>query len=185
MVGYRSASKVSRDVEAARALIQEADADGLTVELSHANFSSRSSQAQIIQANLSEIGLNVEINAMEEATFWDVSAIKAADRQLTLKSWYGNPEAMYVLQYFTEDTLADWNWEGYVDPKYTELMNAAWGVSDDAERGKMYVEMQDMLEESGSFLFIDNAPGVIMYRSDIVPGTLPDGRPKFHALKKK
>ncbi|MEM7224334.1 MAG: ABC transporter substrate-binding protein [Pseudomonadota bacterium] len=185
MVGYRPASKVKHDIGAAQALIQEAGAEGNTIELGYANFGSRSTQAQIIQANLAAIGLNVELNAMDEATFWDVTAVKTPDRQLTLKGWYGNPEAMYGLQYFTEAEFEGWNWEGFDDPRYTELMNAAWEVADDKKRGDMYIEMQDIMEDSGSFLFVDNAPAVVMYKSDIVPGLLPDGKPMFYAFKKK
>lgn len=185
MVGYRPATKVKRDVEAARKLIQEAGAEGTTVELSYANFGARSTQGQIIQANLAEIGLNVELNAMDEATFWDVTAVKTADRQLTLKGWFGNPEVMYVLQYFTEAEFEAWNWEGYANPRYEELMSKAYGIADDMERGNIYIEMQDMLEDSGSFLYVDNAPSVIMYNKDLVPGILPDGKPLFYAFKKK
>ena len=184
MVGYRPASKVNYDIAAARALVEEAGADGQTIELSYANFGTRATQAQIIQANLAEIGLTIELNAMDEATFWDVTAVKTSDRQMTLKAWYGNPEAMYGLQYFTKAEFEGWNWEGFDDPRYTELMNAAWAVADDNQRGDMYVEMQDIMEDSGSFLFLDNAPAVVMYKSDIVPGMLPDGKPMFYAFKK-
>lgn len=184
MVGYRPSSKVKRDVVAARALIKAAGAEGSTIELSYANYGARSTEAQIIQANLSEIGLNIELVGMDEATFWDATAVKTADRQLTLKAWFGNPEAMYGLQYFTADEFGGWNWEGFDDPKYTELMNAAWGVADDKKRGDMYIEMQDLMEDSGSFLFIDNAPAIIMYNKDIVPGMLPDGKPIFYGFRK-
>lgn len=185
VIGYRSATDIKYDPAAARALIEEAGAQGTTIELSHAQFGLRDTQAQIIQANLADIGINIEINAMDEATYWDVSAIKADDRQLTLKGWFGSPEAMYVLQTFTEDQYGAWNWEGYDDPRYAELLDEAWGVADDQERGKIYAEMQAMLEESGAFLYVDNGPAVIMYRPGIMPGMLPDGRPQFADFKKK
>ena len=184
MVGYRPNSKVKHDVAAARALIEQAGADGLTIELGYANFGARSTEAQIIQANLAEIGLNIELVGMDEATYWDATAIKTSDRQLTLKAWYGNPEAMYGLQYFTADEFEGWNWEGFDDPRYTELKNAAWQVADDKKRGDMYIEMQDLMEASGSFLFINNAPEVILYKKGIVPGLLPDGKPIFYAFRK-
>lgn len=185
MVGYRAASNVKRDVEAARALIQEAGAEGMTIELGYANWGARSSQGEIIQANLAEIGLNVDLNAMDEATYWDVSAIKTSDRQMTLKAWFGNPEAMYALQTFTEAGFDDWNWEGYSSPRYDELLDAAWAEADDTKRGAMYSEMQDLMEEAGATLYLDNGPAVILYKSDITPGLLPDGRPVFYAFKKK
>lgn len=184
MIGYRPETKINYDPEAARALIQDAGAEGTTIELSYANWGPRSTQAQIIQANLADIGLNIELLGLDEATFWDVTAINTSDRQLTLKAQFSNPEAMFLLQYFTESEFAGWNWEGFSDPRYTELMNSAWEIADDEKRGEMYIEMQDIMEDSGTFLYIDNGPVVVMYNSEIVPGMLPDGRPMFYAFRK-
>lgn len=184
VVGHRASSNVAYDPEAARALVQEAGAEGMTVKISHANFGNRSTQAQIMQANLNAVGFNAEIEAMDEATYWDVNAVDPDERQLTLKGWFGSPEAMYVLATFTEDQYGAWNWEGYSDPRYDELLAAAWRTVDDEKRGEIYAEMQSLLEESGAFLYLDNGPGVIMYKPDIVPGLLPDGRPQFAYFKK-
>lgn len=185
VIGHRASSKIKYDPEAARALIQEAGAEGMTIELSHANFGDRTTQAQIMQANLADVGINLEINAMDESTYWDISAIEPDDRQLTLKGWFGSPEAMYVLATFTDDQYGAWNWEGFSHPRYDELLGAAWETADDKARGDMYVEMQDLLETTGAFLYIDNGPGVIMYKPEIEPGLLPDGRPQFASFKKK
>ncbi|MEQ9490415.1 MAG: ABC transporter substrate-binding protein [Alphaproteobacteria bacterium] len=185
VIGYRPSTPIKYDPDAARALIQEAGAEGMTIELSHANYANRLTQSQIIQVNLAEIGLNVEINAMDESTYWDVSSVPPDERALTLKGWFGGPEAMYVLQTFTEDQYGAWNWAGYSSPEYDALLEKAWGVADDTERGEIYIQMQALLEESGAFLYLDNGPAVIMYRPGIVPGTLPDGRPQFAYFKKK
>lgn len=184
VVGHRDATLYDYDPEAARALIQEAGLEGHTVEIQVANYGLRTTQAQLIQAYLNAIGLNAEINAMDEATYWDLSAFPTTDRQLTLKAWFGNPEVMYALSTFTEDGFEGWNWEGYHDPKYVELMDKAYQTPDNEERGQIYVEMQDMLEEAGTHLFVDNGPATIMYRSGIKAGTWPDGRPIFHAFEK-
>lgn len=184
VVGYRESKLYGYDPEAARALIQEAGLEGHTVEIQHANYGMRTTQAQLIQANLNAIGLNAEINSMDEATFWDLSAFPTAERQLTLKAWFGNPEIMYALSTFTADGFEGWNWEGFDDPKYNELMDLAYITPDNVERGKIYVEMQNLLEESGTFLWVDNGPATIMYRAGIQAGTWPDGRPIFHQFKK-
>ncbi len=184
VVGHRDANLYAYDPEAAMALIQEAGLEGHTVEIQVANYGMRSTQAQLIQAYLSAVGLDAQINAMDEATYWDLSAFPTKDRQLTLKAWFGNPEVMYALSTFVEGGFDGWNWEGFHDPAYVELMDAAYQTPDNAERGQMYVEMQNMLEEAGTHMFVDNGPATIMYRSGIKAGTWPDGRPIFHAFEK-
>ena len=125
VVGYRESTLYGYDPEAARALIQEAGLEGHTVEIQVANYGARSTQAQLIQSYLNAIGLNAEINALDEATFWDLSAFPTKDRQLTLKTWFGNPEVMYALSTFTEEGFEGWNWEGYHSEEYVALMDKA------------------------------------------------------------
>ncbi len=184
VVGHREANLYGHDPEAARALIQEAGLEGQTVEIQVANYGLRSTQAQLIQAYLSAVGLNAEINAMDEATYWDLSAFPTTDRQITLKTWFGNPEVMYALSTFNEAGFDGWNWEGYASEEYDALMAQAYETPDPVERGAIYVKMQDMLEEAGTHSFVLNGPNTIVTRKGIVPGHWPDGRPVFHAFKK-
>ncbi len=184
VVGHREAALYSYDPDAARALIEEVGLQGHTVEIQVANYGMRGTQAELIQAYLSAVGLDAQINAMDEATYWDLSAFPTSDRQLTLKAWFGNPEVMYALSTFTEDGFEGWNWEGFHDPKCAELMDTAYQTPDNEDRAKIYVEMQNMLEEAGTHLFVDNGPATIMYRAGIKAGTWPDGRPIFHAIEK-
>ncbi len=184
LLGHRDAAPAARDVDAARALIDEAGAEGSVVRLDYVNTANRSTIAQIIQANLAEIGLTVELNGQDEGTFWSVDAARAADLQLHLKSWTGNPEGIYTLQYFTSDQVGVWNWEGLRNPEYDALVDMARRSVDDAERGALYVKMQDLMVESGDFLFLTNEPLTILWRDTIIPATLPDGRPVFAGFKK-
>ena len=184
VVGQREANLYEHDPEAAMALIKEAGLEGQTVEIQVANYGLRSTQAQLIQAYLSAVGLNAEINAMDEATYWDLSAFPTSDRQITLKTWFGNPEIMYALSTFTEAGFDGWNWEGYASEDYDALMTQANRTPDPVERGAIYVKMQDMLEEAGTHSFVLNGPNTIVTRAGIEPGHWPDGRPIFHAFKK-
>ncbi len=182
--GYRAGKELQRDLEQARALLVEAGAEGLTLRLDYVNSTERSSAAQVMQANLAEVGIQLELNGQDEGTFWSIDEVKAADLQLHLKAWTGNPDGFYTLQYFVADQIGLWNWEGFQDEAYDRLLEQARTTADEAERGKIYEEMQQMLEDSGTFLFISQDPYVAIHRKGIVPGILPDGRPVFHAFKK-
>ncbi len=182
--GYRAGKELKRDLEQARALLAEAGAEGLDLRLDYVNTTERSTAAQIIQANLAEAGIVLDLNGQDEGTFWNIDEAKAADLQLHLKAWTGNPEGFYTLQYFVGDQIGVWNWEAFQSDAYERLLEEARVTQDAEERGKIYETMQQMLEDSGSFLFIAQDPYVVLHRKGMSPGILPDGRPVFHAFKK-
>jgi len=184
LVGHRDGAFLTRDVDKARELLAEAGAEGLTLRLDYVNNTERDTAAQIMQANLAEAGIMLELNGQDEGTFWSVDEIRAADLQLHLKSWTGNPDGYYTMQYFVEDQIGYWNWEGYASADYVTLLQKARITADDAARGEIYKTMQAMLEDSGSFVFISQEPTAILYRDTLVPGILPDGRPVFQAFRK-
>lgn len=184
LVGHRDGEALTRDLDKARDLLAEAGAEGLTVRLDYVNNTERDTAAQIMQANLAEAGITLELNGQDEGTFWSVDEIRAADLQLHLKSWTGNPDGYYTMQYFVEDQIGYWNWEGYASDDYVALLHEARITVDDTARGEIYKKMQAMLEDSGSFVFVSQEPTVILHRDTLEPGILPDGRPVFHAFRK-
>ena len=88
------------------------------------------------------------------------------------------------MQYFTTEQLGKWNWEAFQNPEYEALVAKARATPDGPERAAIYVKMQDMLEQSGDFLFITHEPYTVVTRKGITPGLLPDGRPVFAAFRK-
>ena len=75
------------DPEAARALIEEAGAAGTTLEVMITSGSSYATQvAQLIQAQLAAVGLNVRIVTVDTPTWWD--RVISGNYQLTPTWWY-------------------------------------------------------------------------------------------------
>jgi peptide/nickel transport system substrate-binding protein len=183
LIGHRDETAVVRDLNMARSLLAEAGAEGLVIRLDYVNNTQRDTAAQIMQANLAEVGIMLDLNGQDEGTFWSVDEMRAADLQLHLKAWTGNPEAYYMLQYFVEDQIGVWNWEGYASDEYAALLDSARTEVDTQTRGEIYVQLQTLLEDSGSFVFFDNEPTVTLHRDTIIPGALPDGRPVFEAFR--
>ncbi|MGB5836486.1 MAG: ABC transporter substrate-binding protein, partial [Albidovulum sp.] len=182
--GYRETVTLIRDVEKARALLAEAGAEGLVVRLDYVNTTTRDTAAQIMQANLAEAGITLELNGQDEGTFWSLDEASAADLELHLKAWTGNPDGYYTLQYFVEEQIGLWNWEGFASDEFVAMLAEARKTVDDTARGEIYKKMQAMLEESGDFVFVSQEPTAILYRDTMIPGILPDGRPVFSAFRK-
>jgi peptide/nickel transport system substrate-binding protein len=57
---------------------------------------------------------------------------------------------------------------------------------DDDKRAGMYERMQDLMEESGAYLWLTNGINAAMYRDTIEPATTVDGRllllPRFETV---
>ena len=64
-----------------------------------------------------------------------------------------------------------------------ELLGRVWGETDEAKRAELYVRMQDIMPESGAFVFVANPPLGYLIRDTVEAGMLADGRPVFHAFR--
>jgi len=52
--------------------------------------------------------------------------------------------------------------------------------ADPAKRHDMYVKMQDLMEESGDYVFLTHEAVGVLYRNTVVAATMPNGTPIFH-----
>ena len=55
--------------------------------------------------------------------------------------------------------------------------------TDPAKRHEMYVRMQDLMEQSGAYVFLTHELNAAIYRDSLVPGLLPDGNVRFAEFK--
>ncbi|MBH1973504.1 MAG: hypothetical protein I8H94_00325, partial [Rhodobacteraceae bacterium] len=126
-----------------------------------------------------------ELNGQDEGTFWSIDSIRGTDPQLHLKTWFGNPDALYIMQYFTREQIGTWNWEALQNDEYEALLAKARTTIDEGERGKLYQRMQEIMEASGDFLFISHEAYTVLSRDTMQPAFLPDGRPVFADFRLK
>ena len=178
----RPANKIAvRDVEKARALLAGAGAEGLTVQLAALSDSVSMTIAQIIQASLSEAGITVEIQPTEEAVYWSLGDKTQGDGykslELVLMSFAGGIEPTENLVWFRPDQIGVYNWSMFDSPEYEELYQKVLVEADDARRREMFNRMEDLMEDSGGFIFICFEPFLAIHDANLVPVILPDGHP--------
>ena len=77
---------------------------------------------------------------------------------------------------FVEDLVAQ---DAY-SPEFGKLHNEAKAELDAKKRHDMYVKMQDLMEESGSYVFLTHGVTGLVYRNSVVAATMPHGAPIFH-----
>jgi peptide/nickel transport system substrate-binding protein len=181
--GNRDIAPPARDLEGARALLEEAGAQDLALTLDILNKTERSSAAQVIQANLGELGIAVEIRPHDSGTFWTLGDESAGDAwqdiQLVISRFSMQPDPSFATAWFTPAQIGVWNWERFKSPEFGELHDRAIVETDAEKRHEMYVRMQELMEASGAYVFLTHELTAAIYRDHVVPGLLPDGTARF------
>jgi peptide/nickel transport system substrate-binding protein len=177
----RPANKISRDVEKAKALLAEAGAEGVTLQLHSLTDSTSLATAQIIQASLAEAGITVELQPTEEAAYWVLGDKSQGDGykslELVLMAFAGGIEPTENLVWFRPDQIGFWNWSFFDSPEYEDLYQKVQIETDDAKRTEMFHRMEDLMEDSGGFVFVCFEPFLAVHDDNLEVTILPDGYP--------
>ncbi len=180
LIGYREEGKYSTpDPDAARALVQDAGAEGLKITLKTINLADRMAAAQIIQANLADIGLEVEVVPMDAGPFWNLGLESEGDDWKDLELWIisylDSPDPSQMTQWYVSDQVGVWNWERWSDPEFDDLFAAGLGETDTDKRHDIYVRMQEIMEDTGAYVWLMFPPNGVMYREGLEPVITPNG----------
>jgi peptide/nickel transport system substrate-binding protein len=182
LIGHRAKNLVERDVAAAKRLLADAGkAGGFATTISCLNTTERLSAAQIIEANLAEIGITAQIDARDSGTYWSLGDETKGEAykniQLLIGRFSMQPDPSWATVWFTPQQIGVWNWERWNNPEFGELHKQGLAERDAMKRDAIYRRMQDLMEESGAYLFLTNEATPLIHRADIAAAILPDGRP--------
>lgn len=179
LVGHRSAPGYAFDPAAAKALIDEAGASGLTLTLRTLNAQERVLAAQIIQANLQAIGITVEIIPLDSGPFWEMGQESKGetwkDMELHIMRFGAGPDPYEATQWFVREQVGVWNWERWSSDEFEELYAKGIAETDTVEREKIYQRMQEIMEETGGYVWLTHEPEVFIHRADIDAHFAPSG----------
>ncbi|MDQ0322011.1 peptide/nickel transport system substrate-binding protein [Pararhizobium capsulatum DSM 1112] len=178
LLGYwKDAPVHARDLEKAQALLAEAGhADGFKTKLTIEANARYEAIAQIIQANLAEVGIEVEIEALESAAYWALGENDASkDLELSLIKYNGKFDPGFQTQWFTSAQVGQWNWQRWKSADFDALHEKGGVTVDPAEREKIYIEAQKLLDESAAFIWITHNLNAFASRKWLKPGVLPNG----------
>lgn len=184
LLGHRAKSLVAPEADVAKAkqLLAESGEKNVSLTLSVINKQSFVTAAQIIQANLAAIGINLEVKLEEAATFW--ASGDNDELQLVLNRYSMTPDPYYATSWFTCEQVKVWNWERYCDPEFDRLHEAAQSELDNGKRDAMYQKAQDLMEMSGAYKFVTHESTPSIYRNTLRPALRPDGLPLYRYFAK-
>jgi peptide/nickel transport system substrate-binding protein len=183
LIGHRNIPPMQRDVEAARKLLAEAGVDHLALTLDIANDTQRVLAAQVIQASLAEVGIEVTINKHDSGVMDTLGQESAGpswkDIQLILNRFPMSPDPSWATEWFTPEQIGIWNWERFNSPEFGKLHKEAKSELDPEKRAALYRRMQDLMEESGAYVFLTHELRAYIVRDSLIPEFKPDGEPMF------
>jgi peptide/nickel transport system substrate-binding protein len=159
-----------RDLDEARRLLEQA---GVTTPLTMGlmvtdEFPETVSAAQVIASQLDEIGITVDIETLDFATWLDRQG--QGDFDAFYLGWLGNldPAAYYQEQHQTDGPN---NYQGYSNPQVDQLLQAGATETDENARKQAYDQAAQIIVDDVSYLYLYNpdvvqawAPGLTGYR---------------------
>ena len=176
LIGHRNESLVAPEANVARAkeYLAAAGLSGdVRVTLDILSKTANVTTAQVIQANLAEVGITLDINLHESGAFWSLGDHTAGDRykdiQLILNRYSMAPDPSYATGWFVTSQKGVWNWERFSDAAFDTLEAAAKSEVDNTKRDQMYQRMQDIMENSGAYRFITHEATPVIYSKSINP----------------
>jgi peptide/nickel transport system substrate-binding protein len=164
---YYDYAPYSRDLDMARSLLEEAGVSDLTMDLMVVSTDTPAvTNAQVIAANLAEIGVNVEIRQLDVSTWLADQAEGNFDAFLW--SWIGNldPSDFYYAQHHTD---GGFNAQGYSNPDVDALLDEAAAETDQEARKALYDQAAQQIVDDASYVYLYN-PEVVAAWSPNVEG---------------
>jgi peptide/nickel transport system substrate-binding protein len=178
LVGYwKDAPVYKRDVDAAKKLLEEAGlGGGFKTRLTILSKPDTQAVAAIVQANLAEVGIELEIEALEAGAYWALGENNAsANLELSLINYRGKFDPSFQTQWFTSDQVGTWNWQRWKNKEFDDLHVLGAKTVGKAEREKIYIKAQQIMDESAAFIWITHNLYTFASKAWLKPGVLPNG----------
>ncbi|MGH6933103.1 MAG: ABC transporter substrate-binding protein [Dongiaceae bacterium] len=173
LLGYRPAAKYNYNPDEARALLAEAGVSGLSLELKVLNDPANTTSAQVIQANLADVGIKVDIIPLDSGPYWNLGLEEQGEDWKTLEIWImryrTSPDPHDMVQWFVGSQVGIWNWERWKDSEFDELFVNGQAETDIEKRAQGYLRMQEIMEDTGAYLWITHEPAFFIHKNGFKP----------------
>ncbi len=143
---YAELAFMERDVDAARAALSEAGyPNGIDLKIDcKATPTWELAAVQSMAEQWKEVGINVEINVMPGATYWDIWD----KTPFGFTNWTHRPLGIMVLG-LAYRTGVPWNESAYSNAEFDTLLNQAEGTLDLDERRELMAKLETIMQEDG------------------------------------
>ncbi|HEY5775613.1 MAG TPA: ABC transporter substrate-binding protein [Xanthomonadales bacterium] len=137
----------------------------------------------VVQWSLKQVGIEVELQPQDNATYVTTGMESAGDRwqdlQIFLQSFSMLGDPYYATVWFTSKQVGIWNWERFSNAEFDRLHDVALALSDEQERDRIYQHMQHLMEDSGCYRFLAHGVEAMLSRLWMQPAYRADGFPIY------
>lgn len=163
---YDNVEKYEYNIEMAKKLLKEADKENLKLKLMYTSGSpAQEKESLLIQEMLKVVGINVELLPMERATFIEKllnSSNHDFDMAINGYVMGDNPDSYASI--FTSNSSE--NFSNYKNPKIDKLFEQAKIETDEAKRGELYKEIQQILAKDAVEYPVANVKSILAVRKE-------------------
>ena len=170
------------DLNAAKATIARLGLKGQPLTLKSSNNPEAMDRSKVIAYQLSQSGLNVELQTFEWGKFYQ--DLKKGAFQLATSKWTGisDPD-IYRSVFNSKEKPPGRNRGNYVNPVIDDLTERALVMESDVERKKMYLEIQKIILDDFAFIPLWTELQVVVTKKNIT-GFEPSVKGDFDILTK-
>ena len=163
ILGYwEDAPAYEPDLDHARELLTEAGYDdGFSTTITTDSDPEHLQSATIVQEQLRRVGISAEINIVSEM-FPEIG--EGSVPGLHYASFSATVDPGYWFEWFTCGQVGAWNYWKWCNEEYDELHEQAAVTVDPEERAELYVQMQQLIDEDISAIWVTNGASVHAYR---------------------
>jgi peptide/nickel transport system substrate-binding protein len=145
---------IKRDLAKAKAKLAEGGKPtGFPFTITTANIPINVQEAEVMQAQLGEAGMQVKIKLVDAAT--QLSDGNSRNFDMISYQWSGRPDPDgNIYQFFKTTPGTSLNWSGISNPQLDALLDKTREVSSQPERKKLYSEVIKILQDELPMVYI-------------------------------
>ncbi|MEZ4734115.1 MAG: ABC transporter substrate-binding protein [Caldilineaceae bacterium] len=134
----------------------DANGDQLTLKLVYGPNTNkvRELMAVVVQDMLSDIGINVEVQALEWASFLDTIQSAEPDWDMFISGWRATIEPHIMYTIWAEESIPTLNSVAYVNKEVEQLFQEGGATYDTEVRQQKYQEAQRIIAEESPYIFL-------------------------------
>jgi peptide/nickel transport system substrate-binding protein len=180
LIGHRPKNMIDKpDREQAKKLLAEAGfPNGFKTDIGVRNSAEFISAAQVVASSLAQVGITVEVIPYGGGVQKQMAGDKNGGwkkMHMHIVRFSMEPDPAWATAWFVSAQIGEWNWERFSNKEFDELQVKAMSEADRSKRDAMYRRMQDLMEESGSYIFLTHGVNAALCRDSIKPAITPDG----------
>lgn len=178
-IGYwPQAPHYEQNLSEARTYLSQSGLKNVSLRLTVLNDQTDATVAQVIQSNLSSIGIKVTIEPEDSGTFYAIPGAGGGGphRQLVYCEYTTQPDPSWSFEWWTSAQKGLWNWNNWYSKEFDGLLSQALVESNPSTRNELYIKAQQLWDQEASMVWVAYITRYIAGKKQIKPSIRPDGQ---------